>query len=348
MMLSDWPEASRLLSMWEDGAEGSMKPVKRRPSVAELGLNPLAKALLTLQLVLAVGLVVSASQVGLTVMWSTSAPIFVWDAVLMGLWFYLASVPGGSREWVVAETVLGWTLILLLSHLLAPAQYVAVAANRPLIDRWLAAADGLFGVNVGDLAAWTSAHPQVGRILRTAYFSLLAQFVLIPPVLGMLLRDRDALWEYVFHFHFCAIVTVLALALFPAACAFQYYGFTSVIDQSRFIAHFNGLRDGTMHVIRFNDLEGLISMPSFHVAGAMMVQWSLRRFPLLFWPVAVLNGFLVASTFMTGAHYVIDLVGTSVMFAVSLFVWRKVARRLVEVVPAPSRFSPQAASVGLM
>ena len=34
----------------------------------------------------------------------------------------------------------------------------------------------------------------------------------------------------------------VSLALFPAECAFLFYGFESTIDQTRFIAHFEGLR----------------------------------------------------------------------------------------------------------
>jgi len=44
----------------------------------------------------------------------------------------------------------------------------------------------------------------------------------------------------------------------------------------------------------------------------------------------VLNGLLVAATFMTGAHYVIDVLGTLAMFAGSLALWRAVGHALLE------------------
>ena len=58
-------------------------------------------------------------------------------------------------------------------------------------------------------------------------------------------------------------------------------------SQERFIAHFNGVRDGTFTTIRFDDLEGLISMPSFHVAGGMMVTGVSRLPPAVRLPVGV-------------------------------------------------------------
>jgi hypothetical protein len=109
-------------------------------------------------------------------------------------------------------------------------------------------------------------HAAVDTILRASYFTLLPQFVRDRRArpLG---RDRDRLWEYCFHFEFCLLVTIACLALWPAACAFVHYGFQSTIDHIRFIDHFSALRQGTYHVIRFDYLEGLVSMPSFHTAG---------------------------------------------------------------------------------
>jgi PAP2 superfamily len=302
---------------------------RSRPVLADLGLNRLACALLGLDVVIAAVVVMALPASGLSVQWTSAIPLLAWDAVLLSLWTYLALTTRKRREFLVAETVMALALTLIVSHVLAPAQYVAVSTNRPLIDPLLASADRMLGVNVGTFAAWTATHPVLAVMLRAAYFSLLPQFALVVPLLGMYLKDRERLWEYLFHFHFCAGLTVLALAVFPAACAFQFYGFDSLIDQSRFIAHFNGTRDGAFKVIQFNNLEGLVSMPSFHVAGGLMVVWALRQTrALLAWAV-VLNVLLIAATVMTGAHYVVDVVATIAMFAISVVLWQLFGRALV-------------------
>jgi hypothetical protein len=141
-------------------------------------------------------------------------------------------------------------------------------------------------------------------------------------VLGFILRDRQRLWEFAFHFHICTVITVTCLAIFPAECAFSYYGFESLIDQGRFIRHFNALRAGTFGAVRFDNIEGLISVPSFHVAGALMVTWAFRQLRWILWPLLVLNVVLVASTFMTGAHYVVDMIATLLMFSGSVLLYR--------------------------
>ena len=75
-------------------------------------------------------------------------------------------------------------------------------------------------------------------------------------------------------------------------------------------------------MIQFNNLEGLISCPSFHVAGAFMVTWAMRRHRALFISLGVLNSALIASTVLLGAHYAVDVIATVVMWGGSLAVYR--------------------------
>lgn len=211
---------------------------------------------------------------------------------------------------------------MLFTNIAGAGQYAGVALGLPLVDPWLAAADAAMGLHVPALVEWTRGWPVLTLLLSLAYFSLLPQFVLGLVGLGLRHRNRECLWEYVFHFHVCLAVTLLGVTLLPAACAFTYYGFSSLIDQTRFISHFEGLRAGTLTEIRFDDIEGLISFPSFHVAGGLMVTWAFRHYRWWAAPLVVLNGLLIAATVMSGAHYGIDVVITVVLFAASVWLWR--------------------------
>jgi hypothetical protein len=303
---------------------------RTRPRLADLGFHRLTRSLLTFQVCSALLVAGLMPAMGLSAEWRTLLPFLLIDAALLGAWIHLWWVPGHPREWIIAESVLAMLLTILLTQVLSPAQYVAAAFDRPLIDPLLARADSLMGINVAALADWSRVHPRTNFILAVAYSSFIIQLALIPLLLGIIFRERVALWEYVFHFHSCAAITVTMLALFPAACAFQYYGFESTMDQSRFIAHFNGVRDGSFTRLRFNDLEGLISMPSFHMAGALMVLWSLRRHVWALAPMVVINGLLILATVMTGAHYAVDLVATVLMFSASVWVWRRYGESLLD------------------
>lgn len=298
-------------------------------SRSALGIHPLTACLAVMQLVLLASTLLLYPQFGLTVVWTPVLPLLAAIGGLLLLWAYFVSTKTTPTERRIAEALLVFALILALAVILAPAQYLAAAWNRPPIDPLLARADALLGAHVPTLAAWTRQHARLNRWLIWAYFTLLWQFAVIVPALA-LVRDRLALWEYVFHFHVCAVVTLLAFALFPAACAFSYYGFESTIPQARFIAHFTGARSGAIRVLEFGNMEGLVSMPSFHVAGAMMVTWAFRRHLWALIPLLALNTMLTVATFMTGAHYVIDTFGTLVMFAGSLWLWRVWGSRLFD------------------
>jgi hypothetical protein len=261
--------------------------------------------------------------VGLSIAWPTVTPFAVGLGVVAAAWAYHAWMPGRPNEWIIAEALAVTCLLVSLTSMAAPAQYAAIALRRPLIDPWLAAADARLGVYVPALAAWTQAHQVISWILTLAYVTLPLQLILPVFVLGLVKKDRGALWEFCFHYHFCLILTLASLAVFPAVCAFNYYGFTSTFDEARFTAQFLGARKGTFTMIRFDDLEGLISMPSFHTAAGLMVTWCCRPYRRWLIALSVLNILMIAATFMSGAHYFIDVVATLGLFAVSVFVYQR-------------------------
>jgi hypothetical protein len=116
--------------------------------------------------------------------------------------------------------------------------------------------------------------------LLWAYITLLPQLFLPAFGLGFWYRDRAQLWEYAVLFHNGLAVAILGATRWPAACAFTFYWFDSPIDQSRFISHVASLRAGTFGLIQPDNIEGLTSFPSFHVAGALMMTWAFRgRWP---------------------------------------------------------------------
>jgi hypothetical protein len=305
----------------------------RSATLAELGWNRLARRLVFMQVALLLASIGLFRAGGLTLNWDADdlagGLVLVLPAALA--WLYFVWEPGSRREWLYAEVAFIVLLFFTIAQIIPPAQYGAVALKRPLIDPWLATMDARLGILVPDIVTWTSRHPLLVRLLSRAYLSLLPQFF-VPLVLLPILRDREALWEYAFHFHVCSVVTLTAVALWPAACAFTFYGFTPLLSQDRFIQHLAALRDGSLTAIRLDDLQGLVSFPSFHVAGALMVTWACRR--SWWWvPLAVINVFLTASTVMLGLHYATDLLATAVMCAFSLWLYRWWGSRSREATP---------------
>ncbi len=288
-----------------------------RPLLSDLGLNPLSCWLAASSAAVFAADVVLFSARGLSVEWSTVWMYLALLAVLLVVWLNFYVVPGPRREHMAAETVFVVFLLILLTNVASPLQYGAVALGAPYADRWLAAADASLGASVPAMAAWTRAHGTIALAAALAYATLLPQFLFTVVALGAL-RDRARLWEFAFHFHVCLIVTVAALTIVPAVCPPAYYGFASTIDMTRLIGQIQGLHDGTLRVVRFDRLEGLVSFPSFHVAGALIVTWAFRQRPRFLVPLIVLNAALTVSTFLTGVHYVVDVLAAVPLVAMSV------------------------------
>jgi membrane-associated phospholipid phosphatase len=295
-------------------------PPHPRPPWAALGVHRLCFVLWGVNAATGATLLLVLRATGIEMAWSSGLPIVYVILALAAAWGYYARFPGPPGDWIIPEAVMVVGLFLANTLVAPPIQYPAAALQRPLIDPWLAAADARLGISVPAIVQWTAQFPLLVRILWWAYFSLLPQF-LLPLVLLPWLRDRAALWEYAWHFLFCAAVTVLCFGLFPAACTFSYQHFDSLINQSRFIEQFTLARAGGLTTIDYDHIEGLVSCPSFHVAGAWMVTWAFRRTALV-WPLTILNLTLAASTVMLGAHYLVDLVATAIMIGVSVFLYR--------------------------
>jgi len=129
--------------------------------------------------------------------------------------------------------------------------------------------------------------------LRWAYGTLSLQLLLAIPV-TRLLRERDAMWEYVFHFHSCLIVTLVAPALWPVA--------------------------RSVSVVRLHYAPG--SCASRHT-GERISRWNPDRGALM-----VVNTLLILATFLMGIHYMMDTLAGALLFAVSLLVYQVAERHV--------------------
>jgi hypothetical protein len=301
---------------------------RARPAISDIGLNPLGRWLAACNAAVLAADVLLFSIRGLTLDWSTAWLSAVLLAALLIVWLNFYFVPGARGELFAAEALFIVLLIVFLTNVASPMQYGAIALGAPYADPWLAAADKAIGVHLPTLAAWTRAHRMVSIAATLSYATLLPQFLFAVIVLAVL-RERERLWEFAFHFHFCLILAVAALTIWPAVCPPTYYNFASTIDMTRLMGQIQGFHDGRMKVVRFDELEGLVSLPSFHVAGALIVTWAFRNRARILIPLIVINIAMILSTFITGVHYVVDVIAAVPLCVGSLATYRLWARPLL-------------------
>ncbi len=218
--------------------------------------------------------------------------------------------------------------MVLLTNVLVPLQYGALALGAHWADPWLARADARLGVSVPAMTAWTGVHPVAALAAKIVYGTFAPQMLLTVLALAVL-RERERLWEFAFHFHLCLIPTIAALAIWPSVCPPAFYGFSPTIDMTQVLAQIQGFHDGTMTVVSFKELEGLVSVPSFHVAGVLLVTWAFRHRRPVFFGLIALNVGLTLSTVITGVHYAIDVVAAVPLVAASIAAYRWGGRRLL-------------------
>ncbi|MEP6872787.1 MAG: phosphatase PAP2 family protein [Burkholderiales bacterium] len=245
-------------------------------------------------------------------------------AVAIVALFLPLSLARYRRDLRIRTTVLGAALLIAFQAAGAALSYLVVSTNAPLVDASLASWDRALGFDWVSLHAWLMDHTHVQAVLRAAYYSGLAQLVAVVLFLGFTARPAR-LEEFMRLFIAATLMVVLLSGPFPAAGAWKHYAVGSAFDLSS-LSHFEPLRDGRLHEIVLNRMQGLISVPSLHSAMAVLLIYVMRSthaYPLF----VVLNAAMLASTPIEGGHYLVDVLAGIALAAVLIAVDRHHAQR---------------------
>lgn len=202
--------------------------------------------------------------------------------------------------------------------------YLCVSVNAPLIDSQLIAFDHAFGFDWLSVYKWVRAHPDIQKVLQFAYASGQWQLVTIPFVLCLSSR-REAISEFFFQLALASTCLLLISTPWPATSAFIHFNIGDV-NTAATVSDFALLRDGALQVIDIANAQGLVSMPSFHTALAVLFTYSLRRLPLFFCIAVPLNTLMIFSTPTQGGHYLADVIGGLLLAVMTIHTWNTIAR----------------------
>lgn len=213
----------------------------------------------------------------------------------------------------LAATLTALAQLIAFTGAAAPLSYAVAGTGGPLWDATLLSWDRTLGLDWRAYLAFVDARPTLGLVYTIAYQSIMAQMVVIVVVLGFtgrLLAVRD----FVLAFVIAGLAVILISGLMPAMAMFVHLGlqpqdFPHLNPAAAFVhvGALTGLRDGTLRLIALDQLEGIITFPSFHSAlGVIFIHalWSVRW---LRWPALTLNGLLIAATPIDGGHYFVDV-----------------------------------------
>jgi len=228
----------------------------------------------------------------------------------------------------------GFLCMVVFNLFLAILTYAGTPLNAPLTDSLLIQYDAALGIHLPSIVDWFQQHPTLNRTFHLIYSSVLSSTLLALIVLGL---DSDVrrLREFVTHYMLAGLITTLIYFLMPAEAPAQAFGYGQTAAQLSFIEHFHALRAGQFPLVSMNNLECLVTFPSFHTTWALLIAYSLRHYRRLFVPMLLLNVGVAISTVTTGWHYGIDVIGGLLVAALAVLITRISSRWLHADVAQP-------------
>lgn len=238
-----------------------------------------------------------------------SADVFALYAVVLALALYLDPFMFG-RVAVAADALM---LFMMISILGAVASYVAMKQSGALTDGFLDRADRMMGFSWPAIRAVVDQQPIFLSILTYAYRFCGPMPVIIVALLCTTGRAAHC-YKFIRIFSAALVVTIGVALFFPAVAAFAFYEYSPVPGNAvHYGAIIAGLRDGSLTAIDIRDLGGILTFPSFHATMAILFAWAL-------WPIrrargvaVIVNSLMWFSAVPIGGHYVIDILGGSVI-----------------------------------
>ncbi|MDO9412818.1 MAG: phosphatase PAP2 family protein [Pseudolabrys sp.] len=229
-------------------------------------------------------------------------------AVLGATWWVYSTVRPDARVRGMAEGFVQILLVLIFGTVMS---YAAIALTFPLVDDKLLAIDLALGIDRRIYLDFINGQRLLHNALVLAYFTLMPQFVIVPVVL-FFANQMQRLQQFTFASGVALFATVL-ISIFTPALSTTYLDLGLPVGApvpeglGVHLPVMEKLRSGVPFLMQLDQLEGLLTFPSFHTIGALLFIWATWRVPVVRWLSLVLNAALIAATPVIGTHYFIDV-----------------------------------------
>lgn len=219
-----------------------------------------------------------------------------------------------TKGWNIIGAFVGITSQFLISGIFASLLSVVLArTSLPYQDNTLIIIDAfIFELDWRRIIKILNNIPFLVLILNYAYASLTYQPIILLTIL--LLKSRVEIAQ-----SFCAtwvlalLITVAIFPFVPALGGYLYYHIarheTHVLLEAawQYVDVLSSARDGRLHALNENTIEGIITFPSFHAAAAILMIkgfWDIQGTRII---SIFINCLMLISTIVIGGHYLIDM-----------------------------------------
>jgi hypothetical protein len=194
--------------------------------------------------------------------------------------------------------------------------YLVVTFRMPLRDAQFAAIDASLGFNWWAWSHFLAAHRFLRLPLKLAYATFL------PQIIGSVFwfshverddRNSELLWTAMIALLMTALIAGLLPALGPEA----------PLEWKQVIL---GIRDKTTLSFALTNMQGIVTLPSFHTVMAILLIYAHRPPLRSFRFIVALNVLMLLSTPAEGHHYLVDMIAAAGVAALSIAIVRRFPR----------------------
>lgn len=203
-------------------------------------------------------------------------------------------------------------LWLVMAGVFQVLSYLCMASSGALADTTLQSLDRAMGFDWLAGFHLVQAHPKILWLLNQLYNSFTLQTLYFCVLMGLMHR-LGRMRELVWIIFLCTVITDLGAMLLPALGPFHEFGLTQN----------GGFLPDMEHLISRHNLSfalakttGVVSFPSFHTIMALAFVYGFRKLGPISAVMTVVNVVMLVSVPFIGGHYLTDMLGGAVVFAV--------------------------------
>lgn len=237
--------------------------------------------------------------------------LIIFLALYLPCFFYTKVRP----DLKIKAALLAVLYFLSFSALMVTLSYLMATTNEPFYDSILQSTDAYFGYQAPHLIAWFQAHSfwdDFFFYVYSTYYFQIPVIILYLSFSGKLVGLQRFLMQYTL----AGIITIIVFGLFPAAGPYEWFQYTPPDYLVSSLKQLHELRD---HILDLREENGIIVFPSFHAIMAMIYMYTFREDKkVIFIPFFVLNALMIFSCLSHGHHYLTDLFGAVIVFALAI------------------------------
>jgi PAP2 superfamily len=229
------------------------------------------------------------------------------------------------RLWSVLLYVL---LSALLMRNLQVLNHLTMSTNLPMADDRLMAWDVALGFDWLAYSKMLTARPFLTQLLFFAYNQLTFSGLAALAVALILSNNRKRALEIIYLVVVTAIVCIVVAAGFPAKATMALLADQELLSRLQIgtgVLHVEQLMQLRGHdpiVMIPNDMQGLVSFPSFHTCMALIIAWCSRGYIFTALIGGLIGTAIILGTPIFGGHYLVDVLGGVAVTISALAIWR--------------------------